>query len=368
MFSIVIYIVLVGILFYTALIYNSSAMVVLAFAATGFVMLSALFLIYRRLTLSFRIQIPIGVADKGKPVRVVVAGKNRSPLICSRIKLHMVCRNTLLGTVQKQWLKAADILPGTSTLEYSLMLPAPGNYEVQLDKIRVYDLTGLLFLQIGGRRKRGVSCANIQVLPEMFGIGIRLTEAVRNFYGESDVYDQEKAGHDNSEIFRIRPFAAGDKVQSIHWKLSARMDEMMVKENSLPKACAVILLLDHIKGRNQLRQEAFLTIAVSLSFSLMDAGCPHYVAWYEEKTKDITRVRVEDEESYYLFLNYYIQERGNGSGNDLLELYREKYRAEIYVHVLRFTEELTLCKNDEVVIRFSGEELEEELSGTEIVL
>ena len=34
------------------------------------------------------------------------------------------------------------------------------------------------------------------------------------------------------------------KRQSVHWKLSARTDELMVKENSLPKACAVAIVAD----------------------------------------------------------------------------------------------------------------------------
>lgn len=45
--------------------------------------------------------------------------------------------------------------------------------------------------------------------------------------------------------------------------------------------------------------ETFLTIAADLVYSMMDAGCPHYVAWQEET--EIKRLRVEDEESVYLF-------------------------------------------------------------------
>ena len=46
-------------------------------------------------------------------------------------------------------------------------------------------------------------------------------------------------GYDPSELFDVREFQNGDRLQSVHWKLSARTDELMVKE----------LSLIHISGR-----------------------------------------------------------------------------------------------------------------------
>ena len=47
--------------------------------------------------------------------------------------------------------------------------------------------------------------------------------------GENDSYSREKEGDDPSEVFDIRPMRPGDRMQQVHWKLTARTGEMMVK-------------------------------------------------------------------------------------------------------------------------------------------
>ena len=53
-------------------------------------------------------------------------------------------------------------------------------------------------------------------------------------FGDADVYDDFRPGNDSSEIFDVREFRDGDKIQSIHWKLSAKMQELVVREDSQP--------------------------------------------------------------------------------------------------------------------------------------
>ena len=51
---------------------------------------------------------------------------------------------------------------------------------------------------------------------------------------DSDRFSTYKKGDDPSEIFDIREYADGDKIQRIHWKLSSKTGDLMVKEGSLP--------------------------------------------------------------------------------------------------------------------------------------
>ena len=50
-----------------------------------------------------------------------------------------------------------------------------------------------------------------------------------------------------------------------------------------------------------------MKLLVSLSFSLMDQKCSHYVAWYDTAINDIVRARVDDEEGFYIFLNSFLK-------------------------------------------------------------
>lgn len=346
-----------------ALLFLSSSLLLLAGYIMALILLALVFLLYRRFCISCRLEVPIAVTDEGKEVSVQINIRNKSPFVCAKASFCLVTQNTFQKRSSRVWLKASNILPGQSRITYMLRLPEAGCYEIRLKYVRLYDLTGLVWI-----RKKINCCVQIQALPDIHPVGIRLTEPVLGFYGDAEVYDEERAGQDTDEVFQIRPFRQGDKLQSIHWKLSAKMDDLVVKDYSLPKACPVVLFLDYTKGKEDRRSQVFLQLAAGLSFSLMDAGCPHYVSWFNDRTKEITRIRVDDEESYYLFISSYLLEQGKAPEIPLRELYREKYRGEYYVHDLRLTQKAELFKDDEWLLSGGLGSSEENNKELEIVV
>lgn len=49
-----------------------------------------------------------------------------------------------------------------------------------------------------------------------------------------DIYDGKKSGTDVSEVFGLREYREGDTLQSIHWKLSGKMHQLIVREFGRP--------------------------------------------------------------------------------------------------------------------------------------
>lgn len=350
--------VLAGILVYVGLLFFCSPLLLLAGCLTALSMLAAVFLLYRRFCVDCAVDVPIAVADEGKEVSLQIHIGNKSPLSCSRIALYLVIENAFHRKKYRVCLKVSDILPGQNQILYALRLPGAGSYDIRVKSMRLFDLTGLFRI-----KKKVNRSARVQILPDIQPVSVRLTEPVRSFFGDAEVYDEERAGQDPDEVFQIRAFRPGDRLQSIHWKLSAKMDDLMVKDYSLPRACPVVLFLDHQKGKPDQTARIYLRLAAGLSFSLMDAGCPHYVAWYDGRTQDITRVRVDDEESYYHCISRYLLEQSAGRGISVRELYREKYRGDFYLHDLRLTEKAELYKDGERLFsaedRLSGQRVEE---------
>lgn len=266
---------------------------------------------------------------------------------------------------RKTWIRLCTAMPGKNSYEQKVEWNEYGSYELLLQKVRIYDLTGLLYLH-----KKTASCGAVQVLPRMQEVGVHLSEAARNFFGDADVYDDFQPGHDHSELFQLRPFQNGDKIQGIHWKLSAKMDELLVREDSLPRACPVVFLLDYCRTKQKKEQKvhAYLMILASISYSLMDAGCPHYAAWYSSSQKEMVRVRVDDEESLYLFLSGYLEEAFQEKVRDPLAAYQEKYRGEHWLHVLCLNEALELKKDGETIETFTAKGWEKTLGGLEVIV
>lgn len=365
MISILLGIAVCGATFYISILYKSTSLALLGYAEIVLFISACLFLAYRMYTIRCSIQIPISIAECRNPHTVQIHVENRSFLSCAKLKYCLEQRNHFLKKRRKKWIRAGAALPGANTYDYALVFDDYGSYELYLKKVRVYDLTGLFYMH-----KKIESKGFVQTLPKMQEIGVHLTEALRNFFGDADVYDDFRPGHDRSELFQIRPFVNGDKIQSIHWKLSAKMDELLVKEDSLPKACPVVFLLDYQykKQKSAKKVNAYLVILASISFSMMDAGCPYYAAWYSSIRKDVVRLRVDDEESLYLFLCCYMEETFQEKAENLLEAYREKYRGEQYLYTLCLNERLELLKNQEQIEAFNRKDWKEKLGGLEIIL
>ncbi len=351
---------------YLALMYSNEAIMLLAFMEAAFFLVSLGFIIYRKTTLKAIVNVPIGISETGKENLVRIEVANKSPIPVGRMKAFVTVKNTVTGEKEKAWMKVAGTHDEKTVFVQSLVFQRAGNYEITLDKLRIYEMTGLLY----GTMKTS-SSGRIQVMPKMHDVIVRLTSAVKNFYGETEVYDEHNAGQDNSEIYDVREYRDGDRLQNVHWKMTAKQDELMVKENSLPKSCPVILVLDfdvRKAGNKKDRGIHYAEVVASLSFSMMDAGCPHYVAWYDETENDIIRVRVDDEESMFYFIGMLMNIRWTKVNEDVVERYRDKYKAELYVWLLSINERFELKKGEELLAQIDEKKLEESLSQVELLL
>lgn len=334
--SFLIGIITAAIVFYMSMIYGNAALALLGCFMCVFMVLTFIALLVKAHRAVAAINIPIAIATQGESIRVSLSCRLKEAGF-DGVKYRVMVKNNLSGEKSTKWLS------GGSDFLYSVNLC--GNYEFELVRIKLYDFSRLFYVT-----KRVKKYANVEVMPQIDEIPVRITDRVRNFFGDSDIYDDLRPGYDPSELFDVREFQNGDRLQSVHWKLSARTDELMVKENSLPKACAVAIVAD-LRGIKKGRQaDAFMKLLVSLSFSLMDQKCPHYVAWYDTAINDIVRARVDDEEGFYIFLNSFLKIKPD-TKNDALFLYEEKYRAENLVCLLSVDGRLQIKRGEEIVGR-----------------
>lgn len=352
-------------LIYIGIMYTSDAILLLAFGILVFLVLSLADLFIRFFAINCKVEVPISIADVGDSVTVKVKVKNGSVLAISKMRYQLITKNLMLSDSCKHKVYGETIIPGNNQLSFTMVPEEPGNYEVELHNVYIYNMTGTFFV-----KKRIKKSAFFQVNPVITGTNITLLEHTKNFYGESDTYSDLKAGSDPSETFQIREFMAGDKLQRIHWKLSAKMDDLVVKENGDPKSAPVVIFLDYEvpKKKKEDHVEAFLGLAYSLSFSILDTGCFHYVSWYSGTRKDIVRVRICDEESFFFMMSAYLSDSYEKGPEALQQLYKEKYRGERYLFELYLDSHLRLKKNKQEIRAFTDEKWEEELEGLEIIL
>ena len=167
--------------------------------------------------------------ERGQVARWNMGLKNRSPLTTLPLSMRAFTFET-----QKTHNKASQVLNGT--LERSqeqfavLSLPALHCGLLQLRSIRiaVADLFGFFYLNLPKARVEGQFAA-ATVLPlarahtELFEEALLITQA-----GE---VKSKQALNESDEFHQLRPLRSGDPLKRIHWKLSARSNAWVVKQN-----------------------------------------------------------------------------------------------------------------------------------------
>lgn len=325
--------VLSVLLLYIAALYESTALALLGFSLSGLMIAALLLLILRLTALRMDIAIPMTLSESGCPVgvRFEVQAK-RKMLGKTRLRVCVEARQ-LPGKKKKRiWMELDAPSLGTEIVRKEVTMHCAGGYEYCLRKVRVYDWTGWFYLT-----KRVNCTATTMILPQVHELPLHLSAAVREFFGEAEIYDDLRGGTDTSQVFQIRGYMPGDRLQNIHWKLSAKSEDLMVREHSLPRGSAIVLLLGSkgIEKQTPAQRDRFLQIAVSLSFSLVDAQCPHIVTWYDEAAGDLVRTRVDDEEGFYEWQFMYLNAQMKCVCVDVESLYEKKYRSEPCLHRLR---------------------------------
>lgn len=61
---------------------------------------------------------------------------------------------------------------------------------------------------------------------------------------KEDVSTQSREGNDPSEMYDVREYIPGDDIRAVHWKLSSKMDELLLRQSSDPTHYHVVLLPD----------------------------------------------------------------------------------------------------------------------------
>lgn len=355
---------------YIAALYENIPIVAISGTQAFLMALSFFYILYEKKRIQVMLDLPPVMADQGEPVHIRLQAKRREG--SGRMATHTMCgthgiikaqvavvRKGLPTGKTRKWLRMEG---GSDTADCFLSIAEPGSYEIQLRRVRFYDLTGLFYLEQRAAAQR--EGAWLGVLPRIYPMGISLSEAVRGFVGEAEIYDSARSGTDASETFKLRPFRDGDELRSIHWKLSAKEGELIVRENSMPRGCPVAVLVEPAAAG----KEAALQCVASLSFCLMDRECAHYVVWYSDDLQDIVRARVDNEESYYEALLQLLREGGSRGKRDIGERYQEKYKGEPLLHRIFVGDGPCLRVDDREALRLKSSALERELGEVELLL
>ena len=122
-------------------------------------------------------------------------------------------------------------------LEFPVTLTKCGLYEASVLQIEGFDYLHLFHFQKSCDLK-----AQIRIFPTFRADEIK-HEAIYT-EGFDEFEESEKKGNVSSNVTDIREYLPGDRLQKIHWKLSSKIDKLMVKENEATSTNEFLLLLE----------------------------------------------------------------------------------------------------------------------------
>ena len=297
-----------GILFVTLVIalFWESALIRTLFAYEV-LMLPLLFLQaeYFARNLESRLHVPVRYVQKGQEFAVEVELENHSFMPMESIPVEISCENEFT----KSRFSAKDTAMAEARkkvrLQFFLEAKYCGRVKVSVEKVKAQDY---LRLFSRGSEKKDQS-EEVMVLPMIHKIPVQ-----QSFQLEENLEGQ---------LF------SGDTSHRIHWKLSAKTDDFMVKEYSLPMERTVLLFLDlHIGKEEKFTQQKldhFLEILASLSWSMQEQNWHHKVIWWDEQNQMLKEADVSSEEETFRMLEQICSSRVYSKAYEIQELYLRQF-------------------------------------------
>lgn len=201
---------------------------------------------------------------------------NRRHLPLARIELRLQLRNRMTGESRTERLR----LSGASSLR-RLALPADtghcGMLECRVVRVKVWDCLGLVSI-----RRKPPAAALLPVLPVPAepapmpeGAGAQRQSAALRV----------RPGGGSGEDYDLRPYRPGDPIKLIHWKLSSKRDEVIVREVLEARETVPVLSFDHFGPPEVM--DAVLDQLCALCAAFLETHRAHTVRWLHPVTGEL---------------------------------------------------------------------------------
>lgn len=226
-----------------------------------------------------------------------------------------------------------------------------GKIEMTVTDVKVTDIFGLTAFSPAAQRRTQTGNSNRKAAKKASLLIIPGTYPVFSQGGKSGLLDLDgslystvKAGFDRSEIFSVREYREGDRISGIHWKLTNKIDTVMVREGSLPIKNSLLILMETCFGQDEAdlkgRSQRTVTAVLSLSESLVDEGIGHHIGWWDSESQEMKLYEIGRIEDLMDILGQLLSAKGSLEAKTVMERYYEELGAWEFSHVAVVEDEI----------------------------
>lgn len=153
-----------------------------------------------------------------------IAGRKNPTIFCPQLKIKLKAKNKFANTEQKIRIAYGGSLKKPFYKKMNKLSCHCGVIEADAKYCKIYDLMGIFFIPV--RINCNIKCTVMPVskkpdkLPDCDKITI--------------LGYKPKSGGGFSDFYELRQYQNGDSLKNIHWKLSSKYDDLIVREPSVP--------------------------------------------------------------------------------------------------------------------------------------
>lgn len=280
-----------------------------------------------------RLRLPEMFGKKNGDFRVEVELENTGVLPVPEIRVELEYTDLYDKKTGKLYGTAMLDGKGKADLCFHLTAEHCGVVAFRAEQVTVSDYLGVFC----GKCKKPEEIQEISVLPQQNQQISGISGETQIFSAEGNIYDLHRPGDDPSETYDIREFRQGDALHHVHWKMTAKTDELMVRNFSQPSESTALVLFDLKKTEAAVSRDLwdhFLETAAALSGRMLQAGYVHHTAWLDKETETVVRMRVGSGEELQEMLSALLRASAYDTG-DVETYYKENYADEALSEIIR---------------------------------
>ena len=253
-------------------------------------------------------------AEKGRVYDAAVRINNMSSFPVMRCIMELSLKNLLTGREEVITLSRGLLPRRISEIDITGESDICGVLELSIRSAFLSDLLGIF------KKKAEVSFSPYEILvnPNTEYVPLEQDDLER-YDMESFKYADGKVGSDSSETVGIREYIPGDSIKGIHWKLSAKTGEIMVKEYGLPVDTKLMVLADKKLPKKEAedrendgekagekRMESLAEFALSTSKTLLEKEMSHEFGWFSMERKSFERRTIQNQDDYQSMMKEFL--------------------------------------------------------------
>lgn len=201
--------------------------------------------IFRQLLLVRRLQVvqrlALSIIERGNSTALTVELRQSGWLSHGELEL-IIKRPGLYGRIVHERRNAVLLAGASREISWTVTGRHRGRYRPGLSRLRSRDLFGLFSLSGKFRHRLARQAPALLVLPN--SNVLPTVDNLLSFLAQCEIQQNPLIGDEVDAVANIRSWRPGDSMKRTHWKISARLNQVMVKEFEYPVHKSGLLLVD----------------------------------------------------------------------------------------------------------------------------